>query len=194
MIAIPCWLHEFRCEQLFNITFYELSIIQTGRRHLSRNIETLQEFKQMIAMMEKINYTVKFGKSMKAFSGMYWNPLCIRDMLFVDSKTVKPRSIMSLVGTCTRSAYPSWKASTNPKINVVANPMSHPVRHGSDKPAKNEINARILSIELHYILDISSWNTSRDSLFNVPSGFACCLTQWDLVVPEKSLCELVWEH
>ena len=158
VMAIPCWLHKFRCEQLFNITFYEIDIIQTGRRHLSRNIETLQEFKQITSMKEKINYTVKFGKSMKVFSGMHWIPLYIRDMLFVDWETVKPRSIMSFVGTCARSAYPSWKASTNPKINVVSNPMFHPVRHGCDIPEKkNEIKCcnivhRIALQARHFIL------------------------------------------
>ena len=123
-------------DQLFELTFYGLGIIQTGRPYLSRKIKTLQRFEQNNAMMERTNHTVKLEKPMKAFSGRYWIPFRERDISLVDPWTVKPRIIISLVGTRTPSAFPPGKANSNPKITAVADPMLHPVTHGYDESGK----------------------------------------------------------
>ena len=69
---------------------------------------------------------------------MYWIPFRKIDMSRMVLETVKPRIIMSLVGTRTHSAFPPWKANSNPEINAVANLMSHSVAHGYCESGKME--------------------------------------------------------
>ena len=101
----------------------------------------------MLQWWEKINHTVKFGKSTKVFPGRYAIPLRSRNISLMDSWTYKPRIIMSLVGTRARNASPLWKANSHPDVNVVASLISHPGYTRLWWIWKDGINVGIYSME-----------------------------------------------